>query len=69
MKLHELDEEWERLRKKSVTLDKKISELETEVTQAGHKELIMMGPSLASPTTTLEGVATLLSWLQPHLTK
>lgn len=60
MKLHELDEDWAQLRKKSVTLDKETSELETELTQVGRKKLSMMGPSLASPTMRLEGVATLV---------
>lgn len=69
LKLHELDEEWARLRNKSVTLEKEIRKLEIEVTQASCEKLSMMGSSLASPTTTLERVVTLLSWLQPHLIK
>ena len=52
-----------------MTLDEGISELEIEVAKVGCEKLSMMGPSLASPTTALEIVAILLSWLQPHLTK
>jgi len=63
LKLCELDEDWARLRKKRMTLDEEINELETEVAQAGREKLSMMGPSLASPTIALERVATLLPWL------
>ena len=52
-----------------MTLDEEISELETEVTQAGCEKISMMGVSLANPTTALEGVVVLLPWLQLHLTK
>jgi len=69
LKLCELDEDWAWLRKKIVTLDEEISELETEVTQAGCEKISMMGVSLANPTTALEGVVVLLPWLQLHLTK
>lgn len=69
MKLHELDDEWAWLRKRSATLDKEISELETEVMQVGCAKLCMLGSSLASPTPTLERVATLVSWVQLHLTE
>lgn len=60
MKLRELDEEWVRLRKKSVTLDEEINELEIEVAEAGREKLRMLGPSLADSTTTLERVLTVL---------
>lgn len=69
MKLREIDDEWAWLRKKSMTLDEEIHKLEIEVTQAGCEKLSMMRPSLAIPTSALERVVTLLSWLQPHRTK
>ena len=50
-------------------MDEEINELNTEVTQSGRKKLSMLGSRLASPTTTLERVVTLLSWSRPHLTK
>lgn len=51
-------------------LDEEISKLETEVMQAGcAKKLSTMGQGLASHTTALEEVVTLLPWLRPHLTK
>lgn len=46
-----------------MTLDKETSKLEIKVAQEGHEKLRMMGPSLAGPTTALERVVTLLSWL------
>lgn len=52
-----------------MTLYEEISELEIEVTQASREKISMMGLSLSSPTTALEGVATLLPWLRPHLTE
>ena len=52
-----------------MTLDEEINELDTKLMKVGHEKLSMMGPSLASRTTTLEGVVTLLIWPQPHLTK
>jgi len=69
MKLHELDDEWAWLRKRSMTLDEEIRKLENKVAQEGRKKLSMWGLSPASPITTLEEISTLLLWLQPHLTK
>jgi len=50
-------------------LGAELSKLETGVTQVGREKLSMMGPGLDRPTTTLERVVTLISWLQLHLTK
>lgn len=70
LKLHELDKDWARKRKKTMTIDEEIRKLEIEVTQAGRTEKIgMMRWGLASPSTALEEVVTLWPWLQPHLTK
>ena len=51
-------------------LDEEINKLETEVRETGcAKKLSTMGQGLASPTTALEEVVTLLPWMRPHLTK
>jgi len=49
-------------------MDEEISKLKTKVMQVGLTKLSVLGLRLASPTTALERVATLLLWLQPHLT-
>ena len=70
MKLHELEEDRVRLRKKSMTLDEEISKLETKVAQACCTEKIStMGQGLANHTTALEEVLTLLPWMRPPLTR
>ena len=60
LKLRELDEEWSRLRRKSVILDEEIRKLNTGGAQMDRAEL--REPALAT-------VVTFLSWLRPHLTK
>lgn len=69
MKLHELNDAWAQLRKRSMTLDEEICKLETKVAQASHENICMMRSSPTIPTTALERFMTLLSWLPPHLTK
>lgn len=49
-----------------MVLDEEISKIKTGVMKADCVNLIL---GLAGPTTALERVATLLSWLRPHLTK
>jgi len=68
MKLCEPDDEWARLRKRSMTLDEEIHKLETKVMQVGYEKMSMKRPSLASPTTVLEEIVALLLLLQLHLT-
>jgi len=64
LKLHELDDDWLRLRKKSMILDEEINKLETKVAQAFCAEqLSVMGQGIVSHTTAVEEVMTLLPWL------
>jgi len=68
LKLHKLNEDWAYLRRKSVKLDEEICKIDTKDGKVGHDKLSMIGPNLASPTTTLECIVTLLTWPRPHLT-
>lgn len=61
LKIHELDKEWARMRRKCVILDEEISKINTEIAQVDRAELREQG--LASPPAALEQLATLLSWL------
>lgn len=51
-----------------MTWDEEIRKLENEFAQAGRENRSMTGPRPANTTTTFKKIATLLLWLQSHLT-
>jgi len=74
LKLHELEEDWVQLRKKSMLMDAEIKKLENKITQeCCVDKLRMIGQDMGSHTIALEDcrqeIVTLLPWLQPHLTR
>lgn len=65
-RLPEIDEEWARLRRKSVMLDEEIRKMKVGIAQPGRVNLQIRKPGLARSTSVLERAATLLSWLRLH---
>lgn len=54
LRLRELDEEWARLRRKSVRFDKEISKIKVRTAYAGYTNLKIREPDLADPNRVLE---------------